>query len=51
MSGPSVEVGQEEVRTPAQIADKVDEARENGRKSVLLLVNRKGDLRFFAVRI
>ncbi|MEK9661843.1 MAG: DegQ family serine endoprotease [Alphaproteobacteria bacterium] len=46
-----VEVGQEEVRTPAEIAAKVDEARENGRKSVLLLVNRDGDLRFFAVRI
>ena len=46
-----VEVGQEEVRTPAQIVAKVTEARESGRKSVLLLVNRKGDLRFFAVRI
>jgi serine protease Do len=46
-----VEVGQEEVRTPAAIADKVAEARDSGRKSVLLLVNRKGDLRFFAVRI
>mgnify|MGYP003653325365 CR=1 FL=1 len=46
-----VEVGQEEVRTPAEIAAKVTEARDSGRKSVLLLVNRKGDLRFFAVRI
>jgi serine protease Do len=46
-----VEVGQEEVSTPGQITAKVDEARKNGRKSVLLLVNRGGDLRFFAVRI
>jgi serine protease Do len=46
-----VEVGQEEVTSPGQIAAKVAEARENGRKSVLLLVNRSGDLRFFAVRI
>lgn len=46
-----VEVGQEEVRAPSQIVDKVAEARETGRKSVLLLINRKGDLRFFAVRI
>ncbi len=46
-----VEVGQEEVSTPDQVAAKIEESRANGRKSVLLLVNRGGDLRFFAVRI
>lgn len=46
-----VEVGQEEVVSPAQVVAKVEEARESGRKSILLLVNRSGDLRFFAVRI
>ena len=46
-----VEVGQEEVSTPAQVAGLVDKAKQAGRKSVLLLVERSGDLRFVAVRI
>ena len=46
-----VEVNQEEVSTPGQIAAKVSEAMENDRRSVLLLVNRNGDLRFVAVRV
>jgi len=46
-----VEVNQEEVSSPGQIASKVSEAMENDRRSVLLLVNRNGDLRFVAVRV
>lgn len=46
-----VEVGQEEVSTPAQVASMVDKAKQAGRKSVLLLVERSGDLRFVAVRV
>lgn len=46
-----VEVNQEEVSSPGQIASKVNEAMENDRRSVLLLVNRNGDLRFVAVRV
>jgi serine protease Do len=46
-----VEVAQEEVKTPAQITQKIDDAKKAGRKSVLLLVDRQGDLRFVALRI
>jgi serine protease Do len=46
-----VEVAQEEVKSPQQVASKIDEARKGGRKSVLLLVDRMGDLRFVALRI
>ena len=46
-----VEVAQEEVKTPVQIATKIDDAKKAGRKSVLLLVDRQGDLRFVALRI
>jgi len=46
-----VEVNQEEVSSPGQIASKVNDAVENDRRSVLLLVNRNGDLRFVAVRV
>ena len=46
-----VEVAQEEVKTPAQITAKIDEAKKAGRKSVLLLVDRQGDLRFVALKI
>jgi len=46
-----VEVAQEEVKSPAQLAAKIDDARKAGRKSVLLLVDRKGELRFVALRI
>jgi serine protease Do len=46
-----VEVAQEDVKTPAQITDKIDEAKKAGRKSVLLLVDRQGDLRFVALRV
>ena len=46
-----VEVNQEEVSSPGQIASKVSEAVDKDRRSVLLLVNRNGDLRFVAVRV
>jgi serine protease Do len=46
-----VEVGQEEVKTPADIRSKVEKARQAGRKSVLLLVDRQGEMRFIALRI
>jgi serine protease Do len=46
-----VEVGQEEVKSPADIKAKVDKARQSGRKSVLLLVDRRGEMRFIALRI
>jgi serine protease Do len=43
-----VEVGQEEVSSPPEVQAKVNEARQEGKKSVLLLVDRQGDLRFVA---
>ena len=47
-----VEVGQEEVDSPNQVAKKVHEEQEsNKRKTVLLLVQRAGDLMFVAVRL
>ena len=46
-----VEVGQEPVASAADVAEKVDAAREAGRKSVLLLLERQGDLRFVALRL
>jgi serine protease Do len=46
-----VEVAQEEVKTPGQITDKIADAKKAGRKSVLLLVDRQGDLRFVALKI
>ncbi|MBV8592970.1 MAG: PDZ domain-containing protein, partial [Caulobacteraceae bacterium] len=46
-----VEVAQEEVKTPADIAAKIKAARSAGKKSVLLLVDQKGDLRFVAVKL
>jgi len=46
-----LEVGQEEVKAPADIAAKVDAARKANRKSLLLLIDRQGDLRFVALRI
>ncbi|TVR97228.1 MAG: DegQ family serine endoprotease [Rhodospirillales bacterium] len=46
-----VEVGQQEVRTPADVVARVEEAREAGRASVLMLVEGVGGPRFVAVRI
>ena len=46
-----VEVAQEEVKSAGQINDLVDAAKKAGRKSVLLLVDRQGDLRFVALKL
>ncbi|MBS1183906.1 MAG: degP1 2 [Proteobacteria bacterium] len=47
-----VEVAQEEVLSPEDVAKTVDKQKSMGRKSVLLLVsNAGGDLRFIAVKI
>ncbi|BBK42446.1 serine protease [Allostella vacuolata] len=46
-----LEVGQEEVKSPGEVASKVEEARKANRKSLLLLIDRQGDLRFVALRI
>jgi serine protease Do len=46
-----IEVAQEEVKDAAKVAAKIEEARKAGRKSILLLVDRAGDLRFVALRI
>ena len=46
-----VEVAQVKVNTPSELANKVRAAEGSGRKSVLLLVQRGGDLRFVAVRL
>jgi serine protease Do len=45
-----VEVGQEEVGSPPEILAKVNQAKQDGKKSILLLVDRQGDLRFVALR-
>ncbi len=46
-----VEVSQEEVSEPAQITKRIEAARKTGRKSILLLVEGQGGLRFVALRI
>ncbi len=45
-----VEVGQEEVNSPPEVAAKVSEALDSDKKSVLVLIDRGGDLRFVALR-
>ena len=46
-----VEVGQEPVTTPAEVEARVSEAAELERKSVLFLIQSKGDLRFVPLAI
>lgn len=41
-----IEVGQEPVRDPAGVASRIRDAREAGRRTVLLLVSRQGDSRY-----
>jgi serine protease Do len=45
-----VEVGQEEVNSPPEVTSKVNQAQQEDKKSVLLLIDRQGDLRFVALR-
>jgi len=46
-----MEAAQEEVKSPGEVSTKIDEAKKSGRKSILLLVERQGDLRFVALRL
>jgi len=46
-----VEVAQEEVTTPTQVVQRVEEAKDAGRKSVLFLLEGQGGLRFVAIRL
>ncbi len=45
------EAGQNPVRVPADLEDRIEEAREAGRKSILLLIRRGGDPRFVALSL
>ena len=44
-------MAQEEVTDPAQIVKKVNEAKAAGRKSVLVMVERKGEQRFVGLSV
>ncbi len=46
-----VEVNQQPVKTPQDMIDIVDAATKAGRSSVLLLINREGDVRFVALQL
>ena len=46
-----IEVGQEEVANPADVESKIEAHREQNKNTVLLLLDRKGDLQFIAVRL
>jgi serine protease Do len=46
-----MEAAQEEVKNAIQVSGKIEDAKKSGRKSILLLVERQGDLRFVALRI
>jgi len=46
-----VEAGQEPVKTPEELDKRIQEARAQGRKTVLMLVSRDGDLRYVPMPI
>ena len=47
-----VEIAQEEVSSPAEVLERVEKLREDGRKNALLLIaNADGDLQFVVLRI
>ncbi|MCB1457364.1 MAG: serine protease, partial [Nitratireductor sp.] len=47
-----VEVGQEPVATPSDVAERIDALKKEGRKNALMMVSTKtGDIRFVVVRI
>ncbi len=46
-----MEAAQQEVKSPQDVSGRIDEEKKAGRKSILLLVERQGDLRFVALRI
>lgn len=45
------EAGQQKVETLADLQDRIDEAKEAGRKSLLLLIRREGEPRFVALSV
>ncbi len=46
-----VEINQQKVENPAQVPEIIEKAEKEGKSSVLLLVNREGDVRFLALRL
>lgn len=46
-----MEVNQVEVSNPSDIVSKIGDLKKAGRKTVLLLINRKGDMRFAVLQI
>lgn len=46
-----VEAAQQKLDHPKMFADLVEQLRKEGKKSILLLVSRRGDMRFIALRI
>ena len=46
-----VEAGQEKVASVTDLSTRIDEAKEAGRKSILLLIRRSGDPRFVALTL
>jgi serine protease Do len=46
-----MEAAQEEVKSTGEVTGRIDDAKRAGRKSILLLVERQGDLRFVALRL
>jgi serine protease Do len=46
-----VEASQEDIANASDVVGKIEAAKRAGRKSILLLVERQGDLRFVALRI
>ena len=46
-----MEAAQEEIKSTGQVTGKIDDAKRSGRKSILLLIERQGDLRFIALRL
>ncbi len=46
-----IEINKEEVSSPSQVIDKVKETEKSGRKTVLLLIEGQGGLRFIGIRL
>ena len=46
-----VEIGQQAATTPKQASDLIERAAKDGKSSVLLLLNREGDVRFVALKL
>lgn len=46
-----VEINQTQVQTPQDAVDMFDKAKKAGRNSVLLLINREGDVQFIALKL